>query len=86
MSRVTLLSGVLALGIGAAPAGVALGLAMVQPTSARSWVLCFVALSLAMIGTAFGPDWVEGWQRRRRAHARVRAALARGAEAGPTPS
>ncbi|MGW4804119.1 hypothetical protein [Kitasatospora sp. NPDC004272] len=67
MTRMTLVMGVLVLGVCAVPSGVVLGLALAAPNDGRRWVAFFVALALAMIGGAFGPDWVEGWQRRRRA-------------------
>ncbi|MFD7641657.1 hypothetical protein ACFV4P_13485 [Kitasatospora sp. NPDC059795] len=80
MTRLTLTTGLLTLGLGAVPAGFVLGFAMLDPNDTRRWVWCSVALAVALIGVAYGPDWVEGWQRRRRARARVRAALCR--EAG----
>lgn len=80
MTRLTMVTGVLALGLCTVPAGVVLGFAMLDPNSARRWVWWFVALAVALIATSYGPDWIEGWQYRRRARARVRAALCR--EAG----
>ncbi|MEU9047228.1 MULTISPECIES: hypothetical protein [unclassified Kitasatospora] len=80
MTRLTLVTGLVTLGLGALPAGVVLGVALADPNDARKWVWSFVALAVAMIGMSYGPDWLEGWQRRRRARARVRAALCR--EAG----
>ncbi|WP_406113911.1 hypothetical protein [Kitasatospora purpeofusca] len=80
MTRTTLVTGLLVLGVGAGPAALALGLAMADPNDARRWVWSFLALALAMIGTVYGPEWVSGWQHQRRARARIRAALCR--EAG----
>ncbi len=80
MTRETLWTGLLVLGVGAGPAGIVLGVALADPNDARKWVWSFVALALAMIGIVYGPGWVEGWQHRRRARARVQAALSR--EAG----
>ncbi|MFF1903054.1 hypothetical protein [Kitasatospora sp. NPDC058218] len=79
MTRETLLTGLLVLGVGVGPAGLVLGFAMAEPDRGRGWVLAFVVLALAMIGTVYGPEWVEGWQHRRRARARVRAASRRSA-------
>ncbi len=70
MTRVTLV-----LGVRVVPSGAVLGFALAAPNDGRRWVAFFVALALAMIGGAFGPDWAEGWQRRRRAVAQVRTAL-----------
>ncbi|MFJ4796971.1 hypothetical protein [Kitasatospora purpeofusca] len=75
MNRKTLVTGLLMFGVGAGPAGLALVLAMTDPSNTRQWVWSFLALSFAMIGTVYGPEWVSGWQYRRRARARVRAAL-----------
>ncbi|BAJ26557.1 MULTISPECIES: hypothetical protein [Kitasatospora] len=80
MTRLTLVTGFLTLGLCTLPAGVVLGFAMLVPNDGRRWVCCFVALAVALIATSYGPDWIEGWQRRRRAQVRVRAALCR--EAG----
>ncbi|MFB7470093.1 hypothetical protein [Kitasatospora sp. NPDC056184] len=80
MTRLTLLTGILTLGLCTVPAGFVLGFAMLDPSSERRWVWCFVALAVALIATSYGPDWIEGWQHWRRARARVRAALCR--EAG----
>ncbi|MEU8925494.1 hypothetical protein AB0D10_31950 [Kitasatospora sp. NPDC048545] len=77
MIRETLLTGLLALGVGAGPACLALGVSVADPDDARKWVWSFVALAVAMIGTVYGPEWVEGRRRRRRAQARVRARLDR---------
>ncbi|PJN26168.1 hypothetical protein [Kitasatospora sp. CB02891] len=66
MTRVTLVTGVMALG-SAVAAGVVLAFAMLAPDDGARWVACSVALALAMIGGAYGPDWLEAWQRRRRA-------------------
>ncbi|GLW55227.1 hypothetical protein [Kitasatospora phosalacinea] len=75
MTRVTLVTGTLVLGVCAVPSGVVLGLALAAPNDGRRWLAFFVALALAMVGGAFGPDWVEGWQRRRHATAQIRRAL-----------
>ncbi|WP_404868225.1 hypothetical protein ACI1MP_08485 [Kitasatospora griseola] len=68
MTRVTLVTGVVALG-SAVAAGVVLAFAMLAPDDGVRWAACFVALALAVIGGAYGPDWLEAWQRRRRARA-----------------
>ncbi|RAJ47164.1 hypothetical protein K353_00365 [Kitasatospora sp. SolWspMP-SS2h] len=75
MTRAMLATGVLVLGVCAVPMGAVLGFALVAPDQWPRWVAFFVALALGMIGGSFGPDWVEGWQRRRRAAAQVRHAL-----------
>ncbi|WP_123819042.1 hypothetical protein [Kitasatospora cineracea] len=55
----TLVTGVLVPGVCAVPSGVVLGLALAAPNDGPRWVAFFVALALAMIGGAFGPDRVE---------------------------
>lgn len=55
----TLVTGVLVLGVCAVPSGVVLGFALAAPNEWPWWLVFFVALALAMIGGAFGPDRVE---------------------------
>ncbi|GGQ93281.1 hypothetical protein GCM10010195_56400 [Kitasatospora griseola] len=69
MTRLTALTGLVVLGFGAVPAGAVLAFAMLAPDDGVRWVACFVALALAVIGGAYGPDWLEAWQRHRRARA-----------------
>ncbi|GAA2141671.1 hypothetical protein GCM10009760_26080 [Kitasatospora kazusensis] len=73
MRRETVVTGALVVLVGGAPAALMAALAMADPVNTRRWVWTCTALALAMIGVAFGPEQVEGWQRRRRARARVRA-------------
>ncbi|QKW23918.1 hypothetical protein HUT16_36755 [Kitasatospora sp. NA04385] len=80
MTKVTLATGVLVLGVCVVPGGALLGFALSMPNEWPRWLVAPLALALALIGASSGPDWIEAWQRRRHAAARVRHALRSGGE------
>ncbi|MGW3229391.1 hypothetical protein [Kitasatospora sp. NPDC001095] len=77
MTRKTTMTGALAVVVALAPAALVAVLGACDPQGNRRGVWLFVALAVAGLGIAYGGDW-ESWWRRRRAHARVRAAQRRG--------
>ncbi|MFI1521039.1 hypothetical protein [Kitasatospora cineracea] len=67
MTRARVLESALAVVVGAVPVSPVV-LAAFDPSPTRRWGWVFVAVALAMVAVAFGPDWCA-----RRQHGRARA-------------